>query len=154
MAPAVSLRAVVEQLIIYSDPFHACLDKRTGELVTVSDEELQAANSDEDLDGYPEWDQRQIRPAQAILESDDYLPLPGKFDIDEYRIMERSCYSLEDERLRDELCSLIRGSGAFRRFKDAIHRHSIADDWYRYHDEALRDIAIDWLEAHGIDYTE
>ncbi len=154
MAPAVSLRAVVDQMIIYSDPFHAYLNKRTGDLVTVSDEELEAADREDDLDGYPGWQRDQIRLAQAILESDDYLPLPDKFDIDEYRIMERFCYSLEDERLSDELCSLIRGSGAFRRFKDAIHRHGIADDWYRYRDEALREIAIDWLQAHGIDYTE
>lgn len=153
MPPVVSLRAVVDEMEILNDSFHAYLNKRTGELVTVSDEELGAADREDDLDAYPEWQRDQIRLAQAILETDDYLALPDEYDIDKYRIMERFCCSVEDQRLSDELCSLIRGSGAFRRFKDAIHRHGIADDWYRYRDEALEGIAVDWLEANGIEYT-
>lgn len=153
MAPVVSLRAVVDKMEIFGDPFHAYLNTRTGELVTVSDEDLEAADSDDDLDEYPEWQRDLIRLAQAILESDDYLALPGTYEIHEYRIMERFCQSVDDERLSDELCSLIRGSGAFRRFKDAIHRHDIAEDWYGYRRQALEEIAVNWLEAHGIEYT-
>jgi hypothetical protein len=32
--------------------------------------------------------------------------------------------------------------------------YGLADDWYRYRDEALREIAIAWCEAHGLQYTE
>lgn len=85
---------------------------------------------------------------------DDYLPLPTKFDIHEYSIMERFCRSREDDEMRDDLCDAIRGRGAFRRFKDSIHEHGIADDWYKYRDEALREIAIEWCEENGIPYTE
>jgi hypothetical protein len=46
----------------------------------------------------------------------------------------------------------IRGSGAFQRFKHAIRRHNIADDWYRYRQTALERIAIDWLDANAIPY--
>jgi hypothetical protein len=35
-----------------------------------------------------------------------------------------------------------------------IREYGIADDWYRYRDEVLREIALDWCEAHGIQYTE
>ena len=67
--------------------------------------------------------------------------------------MERFCYSVEDEELSNELLDQIRGSGAFRRFKDAIYRHGITDDWYRFRQAALEEIAVKWLEANNIPYT-
>ena len=64
--------------------------------------------------------------------------------------MERFCLSRED----DDLCDAIRGRGAFRRFKDRVQAYGIAEDWYRYRDAALREIAVAWCEAHGLQYTE
>ena len=153
MAPTVSLQAVIDQMDILSDQMHPYLNKRTGELVTISDEEISVAERGDDIDAYPEWEQDLIRQAQEVLDSDDYLPLPSKFDIHEYAIMERFCYSVDDEALSDELLDLIRGSGAFGRFKNAIHRHGIADDWYRYRQAALEEIAIEWLQDNDIPYT-
>ena len=69
-------------------------------------------------------------------------------------IMERFCLSVDDEDIRDDLCNAIRGRGAFSYFKDRIHAYGIAEEWYRYHDAALREIAMAWCEAHGIAYTE
>jgi hypothetical protein len=42
----------------------------------------------------------------------------------------------------------------FRRVKDAIHAYGMADDWYQYRDDALREIAMAWCEEHGIPSTE
>jgi hypothetical protein len=67
--------------------------------------------------------------------------------------MERFCYSVEDEELSNELLDQIGWSGAFRRFKDAIYRHGITDDWYRFCQTALEEIAVKWLEANNITYT-
>ncbi len=33
-----------------------------------------------------------------------------------------------------------------------VYRYDIAEDWYRYRQAALEQIAIDWLEAHAIPY--
>lgn len=88
-----------------------------------------------------------------MLDSEDYLPLPSKFDIHEYEIMQRFCCSIQDEELSNELLYQIRGAGAFRRFKDAIHRHGITEAWYRFRQAALEEIAIWWLEKHEIPYT-
>ncbi len=67
--------------------------------------------------------------------------------------MEDFCYSLENPRLRDDMVSRIRGSGAFRCFKDGIHYHGIQEDWYRFRQQALEAIAIEWLESNNIAYT-
>ena len=48
----------------------------------------------------------------------------------------------------------IRGRGAFRRFKDAIHMNGIEEEWYRFRQEELEKIAIDWLEANQISYVK
>jgi hypothetical protein len=57
-----------------------------------------------------------------------------------------------DDDQRDELLDAIRGRGAFRRFKDAIHRFGIADEWYRFREEAFEEIAADFLEVNGIKF--
>jgi hypothetical protein len=95
-----------------------------------------------------------MRMAGEILETDHYLPLPTKFDIHEYSIMERFCLAVDDDALRDDLCDAIRGRGAFRRFKDRVQVYGLAEAWYRYRDAALREIAVAWCDEHGIPYTE
>ncbi len=153
MSPTVSLQAVVDEMDAASDEAHAYLNQRTGELVTIRDEEIGIVERGDDVEDYPDWQRELIQKTREVLDSDDYLHLPGRFDIHEYAIMERFCYSVEDDRLSNELLYQIRGSGAFRRFKDAIHRHGIADDWYRFRQAALEEIAVEWLEAHDIPYT-
>ena len=66
--------------------------------------------------------------------------------------MERFCQGIEDNKQRVDLLNTIRGSGAFRRFKGAIHQFGIQDDWYNYRGQALERIAIDWLDDHRIPY--
>ena len=154
MPPLVKLKDIIEGLEFQSDEGASRLNTTTGEVVYVTDEELRAAEAEEPLDDFPAWEHEAIRIAGEILETDYYLPLPTKFDIHEYRIMERFCRSVDHDDMRDDLCNAIRGRGAFRYFKDKIHEYGIADDWYRYRDEALREIAIEWCEENDIHYTE
>ena len=154
MAVTVKLKDIIEGMEFQSDEGSSHLNTTTGEVVYITDEEVRAAEDETPLDQFPEWQHEVIRLAKEFIESDDYLELPTKFDIHEYRIMERFCLSVDDDDMRDNLCNAIRGRGAFRRFKDRIHEYGIADDWYTYRDEALRKIAIDWCEGNGIQYTE
>jgi len=88
------------------------------------------------------------------LETDDYISLPSKFDIHEYEIMERFCLSITDDEIRERMYRSIKGSGAFRRFKDNIQRNNRVEDWYKYREEAIKQIAIDWCEENDIEFTE
>jgi hypothetical protein len=76
------------------------------------------------------------------------------FDIHEWSIMERFSRVVEDAAVRDELLDAIHGRGAFRHFKDTLHRHRIQDAWYAYRTAALEQIAIDWLDEQGIPYEK
>jgi hypothetical protein len=153
MSIVVSLKDVVNALEEVNDDIHAYLNQVTGELVTVTTEDLSAIEEGDDWSEYPDWQRGALEDARQILESDDFIALPSKFEIHEYAIMEEFCYSLENPRLRDEMCSRIRGSGAFRCFKDGIHYHGIQEDWYRFRQQALEEIAIEWLESHGIAFA-
>lgn len=157
MKVVVSLKDIIDEMDTLSDEIAGFLNRQTGELITLTSEELSAASEDgdeEDTDEYPEWQQEMIIKAREVIGSDDYLPLPGKFDIHEYRIIEDFCYSVADNTIRENLSYKIRGSGAFRRFKEAIREYGIEEEWYRFRQEELEKIAIDWLEANQISYTK
>ena len=153
MSLLISLKAIVEEMDVPSDEYNAYLNKDTGELVTIREEEASIIESGDSIANYPRWQQDAIRKTQQVLNSSEYLPLPSKFDINEYGIMERFCLSVEEEELRDRLLQCIRGSGAFGRFKNAIHQDGIVDKWFKFRQDALEEIAVDWLESNKIRYT-
>jgi len=150
----VKLSDLSEGMDFQSDGRSSFLNLTTGEVVSITDEELRAAEHDAPLEDFPEWQHDAMRIARDIVETEHYLPLPDRFEINEYSIMERFCLSVDDDDLRYDLCDAIRGRGAFRRFKDRVQVYGMAEDWYRYRDAALREIAMAWCEAHGIAFTE
>lgn len=153
MPSEVSLQDVVDELEALPSESTAYLNRETGEIITISDDDKELVESEvaheEDL---PDWQRDWLSEIQEVLRSDDYIPLPTKFDIHEYEIMRRFCLSIEDDELREELLYAIQGSGAFRRFKDMIYRRGIKEAWYSYRKAAIEDIAIEWLTEQGIAY--
>lgn len=69
-------------------------------------------------------------------------------------MMESFCYSLSDFKIPDKLFNLIRGKGAFRRFKDSVNRFGISDQWSDYRDMKYKEIAIAFCESKNIDYVK
>src|SRR5262249_48956664 len=112
----VKLSDIIEGLEFQSDECFSSLNTATGEVVSVTTEELRAAEEDTPLEDLPEWQHDAIRMAKDIVETDHYLQLPDRFEMHEYSIMERFCHSVDDEDMRDDLSDAIRGRGAFRRF--------------------------------------
>jgi len=149
----VLLRAVAAEMDVLSEEWTAYVNRRTGELITVTDEDARAVDDEADENEFPDGKSDELTKIREVLTSEEFLPLPSKFDIDEYRIMERFCEQVEEPRLRDELLRAIRGSGAFGRFKSLAHRRGVIDAWYTFRDGALEDFAAKWLEANGIPYV-
>lgn len=152
----VSLKEIADRLDFLMDEWNYYLNKKTGEIVEIQREYLSIAEESEDDDDfgeYQDWEQDAIREAVAVLENwGDYLELPDKEEVNDYRIMENFCYSLEDNKLRNKLCYAIDGKGAFRRFRDALNYHGIENDWNAYKYETLCGIAREWCEFHKIQY--
>ena len=167
MTVAVSLRDLVDELQMLPNEGTAYLNKVTGKLITLTDDVVAMAEMDSEMEGeledvkdeigdeVPDLEAAYYQEVRKVLAFDpDYLKLPGKFEIHEYEIMERYCLSIPDEKVSDVLLEKIRGSGAFRRFKETIYQYGIENDWFRYRDEAYKEVAIAWLESNGIAYSD
>ena len=141
MAKQVRLSDVITSMEMPQEVGASYLNRKTGEVLFGS----------EDGD-YEDGDYE--NSADVLDQEEDLLPLPTEFDFHEYSVMEKFCHSIENEEVFHGLSLAIKGSGAFGRFKEGIHRYGIAERWYRYRDEALRAEAIDWCEAHDIPYTD
>lgn len=156
MPPRVKLSTIIDALEMPGDEAHAFLDKQTGEVVVLSDEELRAAENDDDPADYPEWQRENIEQAKAVQadEGSDggrFIPLPDRFEIDEWDMMRDFTAGLENEDHAEVLLNAIHGRGAFRYFKDRVHEMGLADAWYKFRDGRYRQAALDWCEAHGIE---
>lgn len=155
MSIRVKLADIIDGMEGQSDEYSSYLNRKTGEVVLISDYEMRAAQEDDPIEDFPEWEQDQVRIAREIIaETGDYVSLPTKYDIDEYRIMERFCLSLADRKMGDALDDLIHGSGAFRRFKDAVFRYGIENEWYACRNNALKGIAVEWCRQNNIEFDE
>ena len=154
MSVSVKLSEIIDAVESQSDEGSAYLNRMTGEIVIFMEEELNAAEDDEPIDDYPEWQQEAIEKAREFLDNEeDYLGLPSKYDVHEYEIMEKFCLSIKDSEKSNALYNSIKGSGAFRRFREGIGRFELEDEWYRYRDESIKQIAIDWCEENNITYS-
>lgn len=150
----VSLRAVVREMDVFGDDWAAYLNRKTGEIVSVNDEAIRLVEDDEEPeeldDGSSEWSDEELAIARAVVESSDYLRLPGRDEFEEHRIMTAFAAAQEDDALREDLLCALAGRGAFRRFKDLVIARGRAEAWYAWRDEALAEIAAGWLEVNGI----
>jgi hypothetical protein len=149
----VKLESVIEELQMMFDDQRSFFNIKTGEIALISNEELKFAEEEKLIEDYPGWQQENINIAiEIILEEDIWIPLPSKYDVNEYEIMERFCLSIENNKIRDYLYYSIKGRGAFQKFKDNIERYDIEQDWNRFKDNALKEIAIDWCRENEIIY--
>jgi hypothetical protein len=148
----VNLEDIIEGLEFQSYERRSFLNLRNGEVVSIADEEFRAAEDEELIEKFPDWQRDNIKLAQEILEESYFIALPSHFEIHEYSIMEEFCLEIEDDNISNILYNSIKGRGAFRRFKDKIRRFGIEEEWYKYRDEAIKRIAIEWCEENEINY--
>ena len=152
MSKVLSLREVISALEAVSDDSASYLDPETGEILLVTDDE-RALVEDGGEEAAPAWQRELIPKIRAALEDDHWLELPDHFDIHEWSIMERFSQA-QNLRIRSELLNLIHGAGAFRSFRSAIRAVGLEQSWYQFRDEALADIARQWLDEHNLQYQE
>jgi len=52
------------------------------------------------------------------------------------------------------LCVALEGAGAFRRFKNTLHRVDLTEKWYAFRHKVYVEIVRRWCEENGIKYLE
>ena len=87
-------------------------------------------------------------------DSSRFIPPPDKFEFHEYRVMEEFIRSIDDDEAADQLWCAIKGRGAFRYFKDTLHRLGIQQLWYDYLDAAQREFVIEWAKENNVAFKD
>lgn len=152
LAAPLSLRELVQELQFVSDDVMIYLNRFTGEFCTVTEEIRMMMDSGRE-DG-PAWQREAVAMAREAEDSDNYIPLPTPFDIDEYGIMADFCASIEDEDLRADLGEAIRGKGAFRLFRNQVQARDLEKAWSEFENRAFAEIGRKWLEENGLSFKE
>ena len=149
MGARVRLSDIVQGMEMQFDDTQSYLHRPTGRIITVTRDALAAAENDDE-----EWvSPEELDDARAILAGkDDCLPLPDRFEIDEYRMMERFAISLTNSSERDAARAALGGRGAFRHFKDTMYRLGLQKSWFAFRDQCYRDLAREWCEANGVEF--
>ena len=68
--------------------------------------------------------------------------------------MEELIHSIDDDEAADQLWRAIKGRGAFRIFKDTLHRLGMQQSWYDYLEEAQREFVIEWAKENNVSFED
>jgi hypothetical protein len=104
MPSRVKLDDVIEAFESAGEEHSHYLDKRTGDIVLITNEEIGAAEEDELISEYPEWQRESILKAREILKSEHFIALPDQFEIHEYKIMEDFCLEIQNRGVGGRPC--------------------------------------------------
>ena len=88
------------------------------------------------------------------FEEDCWIAAPSQHDIGEYDMMVDFADTVTDPRANEFLGVALEGKGAFRRFKDTLHRVGLIEDWYAFKRNAYIDLAREWCEKNGLEYLD
>ncbi len=152
-AKPVLLRAVVDEMEIAPEDWSSYVDRSNGEVVGLANDVIAYAEGGGDPEDYIGNGTKEcLELARRICDTEDFVPLPSKFDIHEWSIMRDFCDSVVNDSDRQELFEAVHGNGAFRHFQSTIDRLGMLHEWRCYKDLAMERIAIRWLEANSIQW--
>lgn len=135
----INLQIIIDGLEMVDDMNHVFLDTEAQETVYLSEFDPSLTEDTAELmDEYP----------------DRFIPLPSQREINEYGMMEDFIEDLPDGEQKYTLSMAINGRGAFRRFKDTIHRFGLEDSWYPFRDKCYARVARRWCEDNDVEYYQ
>jgi hypothetical protein len=83
MAIIVKLDDIIDGLESQSDETSSFLDKKTGEVILMTDYAMRAAEENEPIEDVPDWERELVTIAREIVAgSGQYIQLPTRYDLD------------------------------------------------------------------------
>lgn len=154
MKATVLLSDIIEALESTSETIQFYLNVKTGEVLTMSEDELWSTQEDELEEDYSDWDDEFLNNPDALMDSEEFLPLPDVYEIDELSMMENFCDTVEDQAVRSALRAGMTKQDAFENFKSAAQQYGLAENWEQFRENAYRDLAIEWCASNDIPFVE
>jgi hypothetical protein len=155
MGPVVDLQEVADALSSMSDELRWFVDRQTGKVILIMPGDLRAVEEEDEEDESEDPEDDELSDARNLfLDPQRFEELPDKFEVNDWEIMREFCESVRSESKRERLLNAIHGRGAFRYFKDLAEQYHLLEDWYAFQENAHFDIAREWCEENGLEYTE
>ena len=131
------------------------LNKAAGEFETISDDHQLFYNIETgEFDFYIDPMYSDMDDDYERFEKDCWICCPSQRDLREYDIMVDFVDMVGDPSANELLSVALEGKGAFRRFKDTLHRVGLTGEWYAFKHKAYVEIVREWCEENGIAYME
>jgi hypothetical protein len=157
---------------VVRDAFDYYLDLRTGEVIALSEDILDAVESrlyegdfDEiedsieyiefyDEPALPFWMEDEVECVLDVIldKIGRYVRIPERYSSEAHRVMREFLEEVEDPVLKRALNNAISGKGAFRRFKDALINYpKERKRWHSYNARAMKKVITGWLKSLGVE---
>ena len=147
------IQDIISAVDFDSDMSESYLNLKTGEVCMYTDEEISAAENNDDLSDSYEWYRDAVEKAKQFVENpDNYLSLPSKYDFNEYHIMEEFIDKISVSEQSEMMYQAIKGKGAFHRFKVILERFALTNEWYKFKDKKLYEFVELWCKENNINY--
>ena len=131
---------------------HGYYDMEEGKFIHISDYDFLTVGYDE-FNPIMSWQVERVKFDEEVRSnSDRYLQLPNEFNRNEFEIMESFIRTIPYEQISETLLEKIRGRGAFRRFRHALHHFKLEPEWDEFKKKELKRIAIEWCHKNQFDY--
>lgn len=123
-------------------------------MVVISKDDLNAVNSNIDINTLEEWKQELTLQASDFLNNPkDYLRFPGEKDYAEEKIIVDFINSYkEDKEIYNKLASSINKVVSIKRFKEVLFELNLIDNWYDFREKEFLKVARNWCEENKVKY--
>lgn len=155
----VNIQKIVDELQIRFMDMTVYYNKTTGEILNVQDDDLVIVEDDDfenNIKNYPEWQREHLKEVYDLLynDIDNYIALPNNFEIKDSDIMEEFIETISNNNKKLQLENCMWQKGMYRKFKDKLIEVGLENEYYKFYDEKLKEIAIEWCKENNLEYEE
>lgn len=153
----VDIQKIVDELQMRFMDSTVYYNKVTGETLNVQDDDFRIVEDDDfenNIQDYPEWQREHLKEVYDLLynDIDNYIALPNNFEIKDSDIMEEFIETVSNNSKRIQLENCMWQKGMYRKFKDKLIEIGLENEYYKFYDEKLKEIAIEWCKENNLEY--
>ena len=155
----VEIQKIVDELEMRFMDTTVYYNKITGEILNVQDDDFRIVEDDDfenNIENYPEWQIEHLKEVYDLLynDVDNYIALPNNLEIKDSDIMEEFIDTISNNNKKLQLENCMWQKGMYRKFKDKLIEIGLENEYYKFYDEKLKEIAIEWCKENNLEYEE
>ena len=140
----VDLSAIAEAVNNSMEAWTEILDIRTGEVLSLPNDDNEYVDRDEETE--EKWEE--------VERSGWYIALPDEHELREVDIMRSFARDMENERIGKNLLNASYGKGLYRRFRDMLYEYGLTEQYEQYKKDTYYEYFSEWCRGNGLPHEE